>query len=34
MTAGRDRYLKRQKATFAAASFVLALFGYWIANLL
>jgi len=34
MTAGRDRYLKRQKATFAAACFVLALFGYWIANLL
>jgi rhomboid protease GluP len=34
MTAGRDRYLKRQKATFAAACFILALFGYWIANLL
>jgi rhomboid protease GluP len=34
MTAGRDRYLRRQKATFAAACFVLALFGYWIANLL
>lgn len=34
MTAGRERYLKRQKATFAAACLVLALFGYWIANLL
>jgi rhomboid protease GluP len=34
MTAGRDRYLKRQKATFTAACFILALFGYWIANLL
>jgi len=34
MTAGRDRYLKRQKATFAVASFALALFGYWVANLL
>ena len=34
MTAGRDRYLKRQKATFAVACFALALFGYWIANLL
>ncbi len=33
MTAGRDRYLKRQKATFAAACLALALFGYWIANL-
>ena len=32
MTAGRDRYLKRQKATFAAACFVLALFGYYIAR--
>jgi len=34
MTSGRDRYLKRQKATFVAACFILALFGYWIANLL
>jgi|SRR5208283_64303 len=34
MTAGRQRYLSRQKVTFAAACFVLALVGYWIANLL
>jgi rhomboid protease GluP len=34
MTAGRERYLGRQKATFAVACFVLALVGYWIANLL
>jgi rhomboid protease GluP len=34
MTAGRERYLSRQKITFAAAALVLALFGYWIANLL
>jgi rhomboid protease GluP len=34
MTAGRTRYLARQKVTFAAASLVLALFGYWIANLI
>jgi rhomboid protease GluP len=33
MTAGRDRYLTRQKITFGAAAFVLALFGYWISNL-
>jgi len=33
MTAGRDRYLGRQKATFAAACLVLALFGYFIARL-
>ncbi len=33
MTAGRERYLSRQKITFAAACFVLALAGYWIANL-
>jgi rhomboid protease GluP len=33
MTAGRTRYLERQKITFAAAAFCLALFGYWIANL-
>jgi rhomboid protease GluP len=34
MTAGRARYLARQKLTFAVASLVLALFGYWIANLI
>jgi rhomboid protease GluP len=34
MTAGRTRYLARQKVTFSVACFVLALFGYWIANLL
>jgi rhomboid protease GluP len=34
MTAGRDRYLQRQKATFVAACLFLALFGYWVANLL
>ena len=34
MTAGRTRYLGRQKITFAVACFILALFGYWIANLL
>lgn len=34
MTSGRARYLQRQKVTFAAAAFCLALFGYWIANLL
>jgi rhomboid protease GluP len=34
MTAGRERYLGRQKVTFAVACFVLALVGYWIANLL
>ncbi|MEO6815370.1 MAG: rhomboid family intramembrane serine protease [Edaphobacter sp.] len=33
MTAGRTRYLQRQKFTFAGAAFCLALFGYWIANL-
>jgi rhomboid protease GluP len=33
MTSGRTRYLQRQKFTFAAAAFCLALFGYWIANL-
>jgi rhomboid protease GluP len=33
MTAGRERYLGRQKVTFAVACFLLALFGYWIANL-
>jgi rhomboid protease GluP len=34
MTAGRERYLERQKLTFAAACFVLALFGFWIAHLI
>jgi rhomboid protease GluP len=33
MTAGRARYLARQKLTFAVACLALALFGYWIANL-
>jgi rhomboid protease GluP len=33
MTAGRTRYLQRQKITFAGAAFFLALFGYWVANL-
>jgi len=33
MTSGRARYLQRQKATFIVAAFLLALFGYWIANL-
>jgi rhomboid protease GluP len=32
MTAGRQRYLARQKIAFAAACFVLALFGYWVAK--
>jgi rhomboid protease GluP len=32
MTSGRERYLARQKVTFAAACFILALFGYWIAR--
>jgi rhomboid protease GluP len=34
MTAGRDRYLNRQKATFAVACLLLALFGYGVANML
>jgi len=34
MTAGRERYLNRQKVTFAAACFLLALFGYSIASML
>jgi rhomboid protease GluP len=34
MTGGRERYLGRQKITFAVACLVLALVGYWIANLL
>ena len=32
MTAGRARYLARQKLVFIAAAFLLSLFGYWIAN--
>jgi len=32
MTAGRARYLGRQKIVFIAAAFILSLFGYWIAN--
>jgi rhomboid protease GluP len=34
MTAGRDRYLSRQKITFAAACLVLSLFGFWIVHLI
>jgi rhomboid protease GluP len=34
MTAGRERYFTRQKAVFAGACLVLALFGYFIAFLL
>jgi rhomboid protease GluP len=33
MTSGRVRYLSRQKITFGAAAFLMALFGYWIAKL-
>ena len=33
MTAGRERYLARQKVTFAGAAFLLALLGYGISNL-
>ena len=33
MTAGRQRYLERQKIVFTAAAFLLLLFAYWIANL-
>lgn len=33
MTSGRQRYLFRQKVTFAASALALSLFGYWIANL-
>ncbi|WP_089406371.1 rhomboid family intramembrane serine protease [Granulicella rosea] len=32
MTAGRLRYLRRQKIVFAGAAFVLSLFGYWISR--
>ncbi len=33
MTSGRQRYLLRQKSTFALSALVLSLFGYWVANL-
>jgi rhomboid protease GluP len=33
MTSGRVRYLRRQKLTFAASTFLLALFGYWVSKL-
>jgi rhomboid protease GluP len=33
MTAGRERYLSRQKLVFCVAALMLSLFGYWIANL-
>ena len=33
MTLGRRRYLERQKVTFAAASFLLVLSGYFISKL-
>jgi rhomboid protease GluP len=33
MTSGRTRYLNRQKLTFGAFAFLLALFGYYISNL-
>jgi rhomboid protease GluP len=33
MTSGRVRYLRRQKLTFAAAAFLLVLFGDWITKL-
>jgi len=33
MTGGRVRYLARQRIVFAVGVFLLALFGYWIANL-
>ena len=33
MTAGRTRYLRRQKLVFIVGALVLSLFGYWIANL-
>lgn len=32
MTAGRTRYLGRQKVVFIAAAFILSLAGYWLAN--
>ena len=32
MTSGRERYLSRQKITFALAALVLSLVGYWISS--
>ena len=32
MTAGRAKYLGRQRLVFFGAAFLLILFGYWIAN--
>jgi rhomboid protease GluP len=32
MTAGRMRYLSRQRIVFFIAAFVLSLVGYWLAN--
>jgi rhomboid protease GluP len=32
MTSGRKKYLERQRVVFVCAAFLLALFGYWIAN--
>lgn len=34
MTAGRERYLRRQKVTFAAACLALSLFGFWIVHMI
>ena len=33
MTAGRQKYLSRQKIVFAAAAFLLSLLGWWVTNL-
>ena len=33
MTEGRERYLSRQKTTFAGAAFLMVLFGYWLTRL-
>ena len=33
MTAGRQKYLARQRIVFAAAAFLLSLLGYWVTNL-
>ena len=33
MTAGRQKYLGRQKIVFAAAAFILSLLGWWVTNL-
>lgn len=34
MTAGRERYLRRQKITFAAACLALSLFGFWVVHMI